>query len=477
MLITILVIFVFQAYWLKDNYDREKRTMQIKTNVSFQETVRQMQTARLKFPDPFINDSGDKGKKRIFVDEDINETWTAMSAQPRREIVTMINAMRNKITGTLRSDSNINSTVFIRLAHGKDSLHLNIRNGGDSIDHIYRTLYSVDSLQDSIRLPELISSYATTLKKENLDVPFSITLLNGAIPDEQQDLSEVTVGFAHPVTYHLALRNTAPYLLKKLLLPILFSLFLVGVTIFSFLLLYRNLVRQQRLAKIKNEFISNMTHELKTPIATVGVAIEALKNFNAIDNPEKTKEYLDISQNELQRLSLLVDNVLQLSMFEKKQIELNKEHVDLKELTREVLDSMRLQFEKNNAVINFRSEGNSFPVSADKLHITSVIYNLLDNALKYSKEALVIDVQLFAQQNNINLKVSDNGIGIAPEYRTKIFDKFFRVPTGNEHTVKGYGLGLSYVSEIIKSHNGFINLESELGKGSTFTVRLLIEEA
>src|SRR6185436_11622670 len=132
-------------------------------------------------------------------------------------------------------------------------------------------------------------------------------------------------GFAHPVTYQLSLTNNTTYLLKKILLPILFSLFLVGVTILSFVLLYRNLLRQHRLSEIKNEFISNITHELKTPIATVGVAIEALKNFNAIDDPQKTKEYLDISSNELQRLSLLVDKVLKLSMFEKREIELNKE--------------------------------------------------------------------------------------------------------------------------------------------------------
>jgi signal transduction histidine kinase len=207
----------------------------------------------------------------------------------------------------------------------------------------------------------------------------------------------------------------------------------------------------------------------------VGVAIEALKNFNAIHDPQKTKEYLDISGNELQRLSLLVDKVLKLSMFENKQIELNKENFNLKEIIQEVIDSMRLQFEKNNAVINFSADGNNFMINADKLHITSVIYNLLDNALKYSKEFPVINVQLSLVQNIFELKISDEGIGIAKEYRTKIFDKFFRVPTGNKHSVKGYGLGLSYVSEIIKRHKGSILVESDLDKGSTFTIKLPVE--
>ncbi len=222
---------------------------------------------------------------------------------------------------------------------------------------------------------------------------------------------------------------------------------------------------------MKNEFISNVTHELKTPIATVGVAIEALKNFNAIHDPERTREYLDISQNELQRLSLLVDKVLKLSMFEKKEMELKKEQFDCRQLVQEVMNSMRLQFEKYHARAHLHTEGENYIVEADKLHITSVIYNLLDNALKYSRENPVIDVFVRANSENIEISVRDNGIGIESAYKEKIFDKFFRVPTGDKHNIKGYGLGLSYVAEVIRRHHGNVRVESELGKGSTFTAR------
>jgi signal transduction histidine kinase len=168
-------------------------------------------------------------------------------------------------------------------------------------------------------------------------------------------------------------------------------------------------------------------------------------------------------------------------MFEKKEVELNKEDFDMRGLTKEVLDTMRLQFEKNNAVVNFNAEarlndgvgqGNDFMVNADKLHITSVIYNLLDNALKYRHENPVIDVELSTGQKNIELRIADNGIGIAQEYQQKIFDKFFRVPTGNRHIVKGYGLGLSYVSHIIAQHKGSIHVESELNRGSKFIIKI-----
>jgi len=176
-----------------------------------------------------------------------------------------------------------------------------------------------------------------------------------------------------------------------------------------------------------------------------------LKNFDAIQNPEKTKEYLNISSSELQRLSLLVDKVLKLSMFESKAIELNIESVDIKQLAEEVIGSMQLQAMNAHASINLITEGNYFLAKADRLHITSVLFNLLDNALKYSGQNAAIVMSVQRTGDSLVIAVKDNGIGIEQQYQHKIFDKFFRVPTGGHHNVKGYGLGLSYVAEIIKS--------------------------
>jgi signal transduction histidine kinase len=208
------------------------------------------------------------------------------------------------------------------------------------------------------------------------------------------------------------------------------------------------------------------------PMADQAVAAEALKNFNAIHDPERTKEYLDISQNELQRLSLLVDKVLKLSIFEKKEMELKKEQFDYTLLVKEVMNSMKLQFEQYNAKTSLHTEGENFLVEADKLHIKSVVYNLLDNALKYSKEDPVIDIQLKSHPEYIELSVSDNGIGIEPVYKEKIFEKFFRVPTGDTHNAKGHGLGLSYIAQVIRQHRGSISVDSHEGIGSTFAITL-----
>jgi two-component system phosphate regulon sensor histidine kinase PhoR len=225
------------------------------------------------------------------------------------------------------------------------------------------------------------------------------------------------------------------------------------------------------LGNIKNEFISNITHELKTPIATVSVAIEALRNFNASLDPSRSKEYLDISANELQRLSLLVDKVLKLSMFEKKEVDLKYEALNMRDLIKEVTSSLRLQFEKNNAAVSIMAEGDS-ALQGDRLHLVSVIFNLLDNALKYSRHNPQIKVLIEGHEKNVRLTISDDGIGIPDEYKEKVFEKFFRVPTGNLHNAKGYGLGLSYVAQVIEKHKGTIKVETNDDGGSKFVIVL-----
>lgn len=349
---------------------------------------------------------------------------------------------------------------------------------------IIRFLSSNKTINDSIPVRLVDSAYRAELNKTNKKLKFSI--LFESYKDSIRNIwtlkrdstdaivtDKVFVGYTTPYAYQATFENTNAYIFGKMQMQIGGSLLVLLLVAGSFIFLYRNLLAQQRLAEIKNDFISNITHELKTPIATVGVAIEALRNFNAMQSPERTKEYLDISAAELQRLSLLVDKVLKLSMFEKQQIELNKEPFDLKELMHETLKIMKLQFDKQKATVTFTSTDHSFILEADKLHITSVIYNLLDNALKYSKNNAQIRVNLdLVDHKSIVLKVSDNGLGIRPEYQGKIFDKFFRVPTGDQHNIKGYGLGLSYVAEVIKSHKGSISVDSEPEKGSTFTVTL-----
>lgn len=486
MVITLIGIIGFQGWWLKNNYDREKKALVLSTNVKFQEAIRALQAEKLKLIDPFFSDSSHKGKMKVFFDGPLPRRGRS-NVQFTPEVVTVMNSIQGKLKDSLKkAGKKIDESVI--LMNEGHSVH---RGGRDSLpgnftekvtvdkSGIFRYFYGIDSLQDSLKLPEITRAYRKRLEEEKLNVPFTITKmdsLNANDDDEGPNLSKATVGFAHPITYQLELGNTFPYIVKKLTLPILFSIFLVGFSLLSFALLYRNLLRQQKLAAIKNEFISNITHELKTPIATVGVAIEALKNFNAIDNPQKTREYLDISSNELQRLSLLVDKVLKLSMFEKKEIDLKYEPLNLKDIVDEVVSSMRLQIEKYHARVTVISEGD-VTLRGDRLHLLSVIFNLLDNSLKYGKEEPAIRIELKGSEKNVALNISDNGIGIPAEYKDKVFEKFFRVPAGNTHNAKGYGLGLSYVAHVVQKHKGEILVDSQPGLGTKFTITLPKNEA
>lgn len=456
MVVTILAIAGFQVYWLTKAYEREERTLEMRTNVLFRETVRFVQASKLKL-DSLSNDS--TGATQMVLERELTHK-PRIKVLPREKMIGMVDVLMQRTDDT--TETFVRRHDHFRVFNKKISPRQN---------RIMQFLFDVDALQDSIRVAEIEKAYAQKLAEQNLNVPFTVSRIKTNENEEHRRFNEVTLGFANPVTYRLTLGNTFPLLIKRISPAILFSLFLVGFTILSFLLLYRNLLRQQKLADIKNEFISNITHELKTPIATVSVAIEALRNFGASINPQKTKEYLDISANELQRLSLLVDKVLKLSMFENKEIELKYEPLNMRQLADEVTTSMRLQFEKKGAGVTVQSEGDTC-VEGDRLHLVSVLFNLLDNALKYSKGEPKINVFIKDAGVNLQLVIEDKGIGIPQEYHRRIFEKFFRVPHGNLHDAKGYGLGLSYVSHVVKRHGGTIDVSSTEGQGSRFTITL-----
>lgn len=301
---------------------------------------------------------------------------------------------------------------------------------------------------------------------------FELFQLSQSLPDKSLMLSEIHTDIWTGETYQLSLLNHHSIVLKKISLHFFFALLLLLFISTAFAMIYRAWLQQQRLTEIKNDFISNITHELKTPITTVGVAIEALHSFDALKNPERTLEYLDISKHELDRLSILVDKILKMSLFEEGEPDLKIETLDLKSLIENVLASLRLVFEKYNAQVKLTVTGINHTIQADRVHLTNVIYNLIDNALKYSTSKPNIKVELNQSEQQLQMVVADSGIGIPKDYKDKVFEKFFRVPKGNAHNVKGYGLGLAYVNSVIQKHQGTIQVESKEGKGSRFVISL-----
>ncbi len=257
------------------------------------------------------------------------------------------------------------------------------------------------------------------------------------------------------------------YLFRKLRNNVLFSAFLLVVTSLTFWLIFRNLRKQSRLNALKNDLISNVTHELKTPLATMSVALEALQQFGGNTNPQTTREYLEISQNEVNRLSLMVDNILKASLLEKQAVTIYPSPVDLQGLSILAVKSWQPRFSQAGGNIRISTEGEDFTIEADEVQVSSILNNLIDNALKYSRTSPKVNIEIRSEPHFVTLKVKDNGIGIPREYQGQIFEKFFRVPTGDRHNVKGYGLGLNYVKHIMDLHQGLVTLESG-NNGTTF---------
>ncbi|MDR2283015.1 MAG: HAMP domain-containing histidine kinase [Sphingobacterium sp.] len=271
----------------------------------------------------------------------------------------------------------------------------------------------------------------------------------------------LVASFDHPVFY----------LLGKMAVQVMVSVLLILALIGAFIYLLWTINRQNKLALLRKSFVNNMTHELKTPVATVMAAVESIQRYGARDDKEKMEQYLRISHRELEHLANMIEKVLQLDIDEVTGVNLRRDEVDLVRLLEEGVEIVQLGAKKNVS-IDFIGELPRLTVVADSAHLKNVISNLFDNAIKYSGDAVKIQVGLKEESGNIVLSIADNGLGIDPIYFKDIFEVFFRVPSGNLHPVKGFGLGLAYVKQVVKQHGGTIKVDSILGKGTVFILTI-----
>jgi two-component system, OmpR family, phosphate regulon sensor histidine kinase PhoR len=251
-----------------------------------------------------------------------------------------------------------------------------------------------------------------------------------------------------------------------------FSSIVMLVVIFFFVYTLFVILKQRRLSEVQKDFINNMTHEFKTPLSTIAISTGVLKDPSIIQNPERLLNYATIIENESHRLKQQVERVLQMARLEKSDIGLKKENCDIHELINDAMKNNSMALNDKHGLIKLDLRAKPSTALVDKLHFTNVINNLLDNAIKYSHAQPEILITTTAQAGYLQLCVKDNGIGINKENQQKIFHRFYRVPTGNLHDVKGFGLGLNYVKLIVEAHKGKITVQSEVGKGSSFTILL-----
>jgi two-component system, OmpR family, phosphate regulon sensor histidine kinase PhoR len=257
-------------------------------------------------------------------------------------------------------------------------------------------------------------------------------------------------------------------------IAILFTLIIVT----AFTLTIRTMLRQKKLSEIKNDFINNMTHEFKTPIATISLAVDAIRNVKVQQDVKKMTYFSDIIKEENQRMNRQVETLLKAAMLDRQEVELNLKPINAHQVIQDVADNFVLRLQEKQGSLELKLEANNDLIAADEVHFSNLVNNLMDNAVKYAKDNVPPKIMLttYSGEKMFTMRIEDNGIGMNRETLKRIFEKFYRAHTGNIHNVKGFGLGLSYVKTVVEAHNGHIKAESTLGKGSCFTIDLPLQK-
>ncbi len=362
-------------------------------------------------------------------------------------------------------------------------------NKTDIVSEIFENIFNVQNqqtIEKRIDLLLLDSLIKTELSNKGIQTNYEFGIYNPAI---NSLLAEKTGKYHNELmTYSLKFYlfpndlfvnphyllvyfpNQQKYLLLQMWIMLLISAILMLVIIFSFTFTIVTIIKQKKLSEMKNDFINNMTHEFKTPISTISLACEALNDKDIIKTEVLSSNYIKIIKDENKRLGVLSEKILQTALLEKGQLKLKYEQVNLNEIILNVINNIRLQVEKKEGQIITNLNETNIMLLADKLHITNVFYNLLDNDNKYSPNKPLIKVNIQKTSSSISISIEDNGIGISKANQKRIFNNLYRVPTGNIHNVKGFGLGLAYVKMIVEKHNGKVIVESEIKTGSKFTI-------
>ncbi|TKK70954.1 HAMP domain-containing histidine kinase [Ilyomonas limi] len=292
-------------------------------------------------------------------------------------------------------------------------------------------------------------------------------------------MSEVNNDIPQPAFEHIyiSVPNFNKEVRNSLLWVLLSSVAFTIIVIAAFFLTVKTIINQRNLSKIKNDFINNMTHELKTPLATISLAVDALQNSKVQSNPEKSNYFSGIIRQENKRMNKHVETILQAALMDKNELKLNFAPLNAHAVIEKVLNGFKLQLEEKGGTAELHLNAKNDLISADEVHFTNLINNLIDNAVKYSKEDLHLIITTHCTTRYLVIQVQDNGIGMSKETVKRIFEKFYRAHTGNVHNVKGFGLGMSYVKQVVDAHQGKIKVESTLGKGSTFILDIPLYKA
>jgi two-component system phosphate regulon sensor histidine kinase PhoR len=400
-----------------------------------------------------------------------------------------------------RISSSVNTSIRYEL-DGSDIVVINDKpESKDSLNVTTELYYNVfddmvneyESRDNPIKFQLEIDKLDTLIKSEILEKGFDNKYEYAVIDSKADSIYKKTEGFIEEninnsfkanlfpdaimdrsISLHLYLPGKNNFIYNSIASMLLGSIFFTFVIILIFFITIRIAFRQKKISEIKSDFINNMTHEFKTPIATISLAADSIRNSKIIHDEQKVNQYINIIKEENQRMNNQVESVLQMSLLEKEKFKVNLSEYDLHDLMGKALKNVEIQVQQKRGSLNVNFEAEDPFALVDETHFLNVIHNLLDNAIKYSQDDLMITLKTYNQHDNIIIEIQDNGIGIRKEDLVRIFDKFYRVSTGNIHNVKGFGLGLSYVKAIVSEFGGTISASSEFGKGSKFNIVLPI---
>ena len=455
--ISLFGFLIIQYYWAKNNFEEKKLNIQNVISICNQEIIEEIEdlivekSTKLIIPKSFSSINS--------INNNIHDEKTLVdSLVSQLELIEDENFMVKRKT-------------IIDIVNRHLSLNIN---------------FDLDQLLDEEELIEIIDQVMDQ-HNLNLEYFYSITNSSGLIlfsnfeKKENELLTNSTIFsdefliddiYNERKIFSLYIMNLEKSIIRSFSSIFLISISLITIVIGTFFYSIKIINNQKKITQIKSDFINNMTHELKTPIATIGLACEALKDKDIELNKPMKDKFLSTITNENERLGKLVETVLQNTISDKGTPELKLEIFNIEEIIEKAMKSIQLSFDKKEGSIETDFMALNKIVEADKLHITNVIYNLLDNSLKYSENKPLVKISTRDVIGGLVIRIKDNGIGIAKDNQEKIFEKLFRVPTGNIHNVKGFGLGLSYVKSIMELHQGSIKVESKLGHGSTFLISL-----
>lgn len=485
IIVVILATIGIQAYWNYKNYLSNKKQLITDVQVSLDNAVStyysnlaEKSTYKFSFKDGEANEkviiNNDTIYDRVLGDIDFVEYDTILDSIHPDDIDNIMVLKNVKADTIIKLDvsGDVTSEEWI----GEHKMLKAIKSVGfDSLKKKDFELLTAQVMlkisNDTINVKRINELLENELTRKNIDISYKL-LSESKSTDSVKTTGELMVeshsAFLPPnAVLQMQFSNETLTVLKRIYVGILISFLLVGAVIACLFYLLKIIKNQKQLAEIKNDFISNITHEFKTPIATIGVALEGVKNFNNTNDKQKTAQYVDISNQQLSKLNVMVEKLLETATLDSDNLELHTEQCNINDLLNTLVEKHQLQTQ--NKTIEIEKSTETIIASVDVFHIENALNNILDNAVKYGGDK--IKLTLRENKNIVEITVSDNGTDLLKEEKDNIFEKFYRVPKGNQHDIKGYGIGLYYAKKIIEKHNGKILLDLN-SDGTTFKISI-----